>query len=158
MSASNKLGHGIGEERIKLVLEKYPNLLIDADKWSKTEFIDNLKTINGWEEKTSTLFVNNFNEFKKFYNSLKAYFTLKKTQEKKIIKNKYTDKTIVMSGFRDSELQKNLEDSGAKITNSISKNTDYLIVKDQNTIDENTGKVQKAKELGITIIVKEKVF
>ena len=158
MSASNKLGHGIGEERIKLVLEKYPNLLIDADKWSKIEFIDNLKTINGWEEKTSTLFVNNFNEFKKFYNSLKAYFTLKKTQEKKIIKNKYTDKTIVMSGFRDAELQKKLEDSGAKITNSISKNTDYLIVKDQNTIDENTGKVQKAQELGITIIVKEKVF
>jgi NAD-dependent DNA ligase len=158
MSASNKLGHGIGEERIKLVLEKYPNLLIDADKWSNTEFIDNLKTINGWEEKTSTLFVNNFNEFKKFYNSIKPYFTLKKIQEKKITKNKYTDKTIVMSGFRDAELQKRLEDSGAKITNSISKNTDYLIVKDQNTIDENTGKVQKAKELEITIIVKEKVF
>ena len=158
MSASNKLGHGIGEERIKLVLEKYPNLLIDADKWSKTEFINNLKLINGWEEKTSTLFVNNFSEFKKFYNSLKPYFTLKKIKEKKIIKNKYTDKTIVMSGFRDSELQKNLEDSGAKITNSISKNTDYLIVKDQNTIDENTGKVQKAKELGILIIIKETVF
>ncbi len=44
------------------------------------------------------------------------------------------------------------------LSNSISKNTDYLIVKDQNTIDENTGKVQNAKELEITIIVKEKVF
>jgi NAD-dependent DNA ligase len=51
MSASNKLGHGIGEERIKLVLDKYPNLLIDADKWSKEEFISNLKTLFnfGWE-------------------------------------------------------------------------------------------------------------
>ena len=155
MSASNKLGHGIGEERIKLVLEKYPNLLIDADKWSKNEFIDNLKTINGWEEKTSTLFVTNFKDFKKFYNSLKPYFTLKKLQEKKITKNKYTDKTIVLSGFRDADLQQKLEDSGAKITNSISKNTDYLIV---NTSNENTSKVQKAKELGITIVVKENVF
>ncbi len=158
MSASNKLGHGIGEERIKLVLDKFPNLLEDADKWSKQEFIDNLKTINGWEEKTSTLFVNNYKEFKKFYNSIKPYITIKKQQNKQITKNKYTDKTIVMSGFRDAELQQKLEDSGAKITNSVSKNTDFLIVKDQNTIDENTGKVQKANELGVKIITKNNVF
>jgi len=158
MSASNKLGHGIGEERIKLVLDKFPNLLDDADKWSKDEFINNLKLINGWEEKTSSLFVSNYKEFKKFYNSIEPYITIKKEKVKELIKNKYTDKTVVMSGFRDSELQQKLEDSGAKITNSVSKNTDYLIVKDQNTIDENTGKVQKAHELGIKIIIKDNVF
>ena len=158
MSASNKLGHGIGEERIKLVLDKFPNLLDDADKWSKDEFINNLKLINGWEEKTSSLFVSNYKEFKKFYNSIEPYITIKKQKVKEVIKNKYTDKTVVMSGFRDSELQQKLEDSGAKITNSVSKNTDYLIVKDQNTIDENTGKVQKAHELGIKIIIKDNVF
>ena len=158
MSASNKLGYSIGEERIKLVLEKYPNLLDDADKWSKDEFINNLKSINGWEEKTSTTFVNNYKDFKKFYNSIKPHITLKKIIKQTITKNKYTDKTIVMSGFRDAELQQQLEDSGAKITNSVSKNTDYLIVKDQNTIDENTGKVQKANELGVKIITIDKVF
>ena len=158
MSASNKLGHGIGEERIKLVLDKFPNLLDDADKWSKDEFINNLKLINGWEEKTSSLFFSNYKEFKKFYNSIEPYITIKKEKVKEVIKNKYTDKTVVMSGFRDSELQQILEDSGAKITNSVSKNTDYLIVKDQNTIDENTGKVQKAHELGIKIIIKDNVF
>ena len=158
MSASNKLGHGIGEERIKLVLDKFPNLLDDADKWSKDEFINNLKLINGWEEKTSSLFVSNYKEFKKFYNSIEPYITIKKQKVKEVIKNKYTDKTVVMSGFRDLELQQKLEDSGAKITNSVSKNTDYLIVKDQNTIDENTGKVQKAHELGIKIIIKDNVF
>ena len=158
MSASNKLGHTIGEERIKLILNKYPNLLIDAEEWSKNDFINNLKKINGWEEKNSTLFVNNFNEFKKFYNSIKSYITIKKIEKIIIVKNKYTDKIIVLSGFRDNELQKKLEECGAKITNSISKNTDYLIVKDQNTIDENTSKVEKAIELGITIITKDNVF
>jgi NAD-dependent DNA ligase len=49
-------------------------------------------------------------------------------------------------------LQKKLEDSGAKISNSISKNTHYLIVKDQDTIDNNTGKVKKAKDLEVKII------
>ena len=158
MSASNKLGHGIGEERIKLVLDKFPNLLDDADKWSKEDFINNLKSINGWEEKTSSLFVSNYKEFKKFYNALKQYIIIRKQQNKQIIKNKYTDKTVVMSGFRDAEIQQKLEESGAKISNSVSKNTDYLIVKDQNTIDENTGKVQKAHELGVKIITKDTVI
>lgn len=158
MNASNKLGHGIGEERIKLIFDKFPNFFTDADKWSKTEFIDNLKTINGWEEKTSTLFVNNFKEFKNFYNEIKPYIILKNQVDKKITNNKYTDKTIVMSGFRDADLQQKLEDSGAKITNSVSKNTDYLIVKDQSTVIENTGKVQKANELGIKIIIRDNVF
>ena len=158
MSASNKLGHGIGEERIKQVLEKYPDLLYDVDKWSKEEFINNLKSINSWEEKTSSLFVSNYNEFIKFYDSIKSYTSLKKIENKKIIKNKYTDKSMVLSGFRDNQLQSKLEEFGAKITNSISKNTDYLIVKDQNTIDENTSKVQKAIELGIKIITRDKVF
>ena len=47
---------------------------------------------------------------------------------------------------------------GAKITNSISKNTDYLIVKNESVIQEETGKVKKAKELGITIITKDNVL
>ena len=157
MNASNKLGHGIGDEKLKLVLNKYPNLMIDFTSWSKTEFIDNIKSINGWEEKTSTLFVNNFSKFIKFYNSIKPYISILLVKQKKKINNKYTDKIIVLSGFRDAILQEKLEEYGAKISNSISKNTDYLIVKDQNTIDDNTGKVKKAKELGITIITKDSI-
>jgi NAD-dependent DNA ligase len=128
------------------------------DKWSKEEFINNLKSISGWEEKTSSLFVNNYKEFIKFYNSIKPYIKIKKQENKDIKINKYTDQIIVMSGFRDLILQQKLEDSGAKITNSVSKNTNYLIVKDKKTIEENTGKVQKANELGIKIIIKDKVF
>ena len=165
MSASNKLGHGIGEERIKLVLDKFPNLLVDADKWSKEEFISNLKSLNGWEEKTSTLFASNYKDFKIFYNSIKPYIIIKPSiiikpnitiKKSVVIKNQYTDKIIVISGFRDSELQQKLEDLGAKISNSVSKNTDYLIIK--NTDQENTGKLQKALKLGIKIITKDELL
>jgi len=157
IAATNKLGAGLGEERIKQIIDTYPNLLIDYTDWSKKEFIDKLIELNGWEEKTSTQFVTNFPDFIKFYNSIKKYITIEKNIVKKIIKNKYTDKTIVISGFRDSELQKFLEDSGAKLTNSVSKNTDLLIVQDQNTIDQATGKVKKALELNITIITRNKI-
>jgi NAD-dependent DNA ligase len=157
MSGSNKLGAGIGEERIKIILDKYPNLLLDYKKWSTTEFINKLKELNGWEEKTSSLFVNNFNKFIKFYNEIKDYITIEEVTKNNIIKNIYSDKNIVISGFRDSQLQTFLENSGAKITNSVSKNTDLLIIKDEETIILNTGKVKKALELGINIITKNKI-
>jgi DNA ligase (NAD+) len=157
MAATNKLGAGIGEERVKMVLEKYPNLLKEYTKWTQKEFIENLKEINGWEEKTSSLFVSNFKEFIKFYKDIKEFIHFEEIKEKKITKNKYTDKTIVMSGFRDAELQKFLENSGAKITNSVSKNTNILIVKDEDTITEGTGKVKKALDLGVDIITKDSI-
>jgi NAD-dependent DNA ligase len=156
MSASNKLGHGIGEERVKQILDFYPNILNDYKKWTKEEFINKLIEINGWDEINSSLFVNNFNNFKIFYDSIKPYITF--INNKKINKNKYTDKIIVFSGFRDTELQKKLEDSGAKISNIITKNTNFLIVKDKKTLDSNTGKIIKAKEFNINIITKDTVF
>jgi len=157
IAATNKLGAGIGEERIKTILDKYPNLLTDYTKWSKTEFIDKLKELNGWEEKTSSLVVNNFSQFMKFYSEIINYISIEEIKQKKISKNNFTDKHIVISGFRDAKLQEFLENSGAKVTNSVSKNTDLLIVKDEETIASATGKVEKALELGINIVTKDQI-
>lgn len=157
MTSSNKLGHGIGEERIKQVLEIYPNILTEYTEWTNLEFINKLKVLNNWEEKTSLLFVSNFSKFIQFYNDIKDSITFENIKTK-IIKNKYSDLIIVMSGFRDTNLQTFFENSGSKITNSISKNTNYLIVKDQKTIDNKTGKVKKALELGVQIITKENIL
>ena len=80
MSSSNKLGFGIGNEKIKHILIIYPDLLTDYKKWSKDVFINNLIQINGIEEKTATLFVNNFDNFIDFMTSvlvlLNSYFFL----------------------------------------------------------------------------------
>lgn len=156
IAASNKIGHGIGEERIKHVLSIYPNLLNDYKKWNNDEFIDNIKQINGWELKTSTLFVSNFDEFIKFYNSIKKYIKLEVT--KKVIMGDFTDKIIVLTGFRDKELQNKIEEQGGKIGSTISKNTDFLVVKDQNMIDEPTEKIKKASSLNIKIITRDQLI
>ena len=153
MAASSKLGHGVGEERMKLVLAVYPNLLTDYKKWSKQEFIDKLKEINGWEEKTASLLVTNLPEFIKFYDSIKKHITIemKKVTKKGI----FTDKTLIFSGFRDKTMQEKIEAMGGKIGSSVSKNTDYLVVKD---IEETTDKIKKATELGVKIITKDKLM
>ena len=154
MSASNKLGHGMGEERCKLILDELPNLMKDYKKWSKKEFIEKLKNIPGFEEKTSQQFVDNFPKFITFYNKIEKYILIKKKAESK--KNtKITGKVIVISGFRDKEVEEKLVEYGAKVGSTVSKNTNILIVKDDNTIKEKTGKVQKALDLGVKIITKD---
>ena len=151
IAASNKLGHGMGLERVKSVLNNYPNIIKNYEKWSEEEFINKIKTINGWEEKTSKMFVKNFTKFIDFYENIKKYITI---QEKEKTNNgKYQNKTIVMSGFRDKELQLYLESEGATITNAVTSNTNILIIKDKNVSD--TGKVKKAKDLGVQIKTKD---
>jgi NAD-dependent DNA ligase len=61
-------------------------------------------------------------------------------------------KTIILTGFRDNDLQNELKEIGAKIGASVSKSTFIVIVKD---LDEATTKVDEAKKLGISIMTVE---
>ncbi|MCT4662371.1 MAG: NAD-dependent DNA ligase LigA [Tissierellales bacterium] len=68
-----------------------------------------------------------------------------------IKENHFSEKIIVITGtlsdYKRTELKKILLDLGAKVTGSVSKKTDYLI------IGENPGsKYDKARELGVEII------
>ena len=62
---------------------------------------------------------------------------------------------IVVSGFRDKDIISYIENEGGILTNTVSKNTDLLVIKDKSVMD--TSKVIKAKELGVKIITKDKV-
>ena len=153
MGASNKLGRGIGSRKAKTVLDFYPNLLKDYNNWSKSQFIEKIKLIDGWEEKTSKLLVENFKEFIEFYNSISKYITIS-NPNKKQKKSKFTGNTIVTTGFRFSKILDKLESLGIKITNSVSKNTNYVIVKDESMKDGQNSKVKKAKKLNVKILTK----
>jgi len=158
MKATNKLGHGMGSERCKLILEKIPNLMTQYKKWSKKEFMDKLKDIPSFEDKTSKVFVDNFPKFITFYKSIEKYVVIKKNT---VVKNKNSDlngKTIVLSGFRDKQLETKLKELDVKIGSTVSKNTNILVVKDNDVIKEKTGKVKKAQDLNVKIIIKQKLL
>ena len=61
-------------------------------------------------------------------------------------------KNVMFTGFRPKELMAAVKDVGAKIGSSVSKNTFVLVVKDK---DEDSGKITKAKELGIPLMTEE---
>ena len=152
MNASNKLGAGMGIERMKIITSTYPSIL--SNKWNKEQFVQKIKYIDGFDDITANIFVNNFKSFMNFYNNIKNLISIK---EKIVKKNgKYKDMKIVVSGFRDKDIISYIENEGGVLTNSISKNTDLLVIKDNTVMD--TSKVIKAKELGIKIITKDKVI
>ena len=57
-----------------------------------------------------------------------------------------------MTGFRDTQIQEDIKNVGAKLGTSVSKNTFIVLVKD---IVEDTGKAADARKLGVTLMTPE---
>lgn len=152
MSVSNLFGRGMGEKRIENVLKEYPDIL--TSKLPEDEKINNISSISGFAKKTAQLFVKNIPEFIRFINSSGLEYKLNSDTKEAVldVNNLLFDKSIVMTGFRDKDIEKKIISVGGKIANSISKKTFLVIVK---TLDEETGKALKAKELGIPLITLE---
>ena len=171
MKASNVFGRGFGERRLEPIFEKYPDILVSKD--TDAEKIKKVATVPGIATLTASAFVEkipHFMEFIKkcgledrFIKSGKQAKTGKEGKEEKkekammIVPEKKGDpshplygKNIMFTGFRPKELMASLKNVGAKIGSSVSKNTFVLVVKDT---DEDSGKVSKAKEIGVPVMV-----
>ena len=146
MAGSNKFGRSLGEKKIKLILIKYPNILIEGVKWDKQDMIDKIIEIDGFNTITAEQFANNLNSFLKFWNPIKKYFVINKNKK---ISN---GKIIVMTGFRNKKLKEQIEELGGIVTNSISNKTNILIIKDSSVLENPTTKIKKAQKLKINII------
>ena len=92
--------------------------------------------------------------FKKFNNFIKEHPFLK-YEVKSIsslsskLNNKLKSEFIVITGFRDSEIEEMIVSMGGTIQNTINSKTTLVIVKD---INNTSGKVKRAKELHIKLI------
>ena len=152
MAASNLFGHGMGGKRMLIILEDYPDVLTSTE--TDSEKVEKMIKIKGVARKTAELFVSNINEFLTFLDEINMKKKLEIVEKKLDINTGHVlyKKSIVMSGFRDDELNKKLNEVGANLTSAVSKNTFAVIVKDLTKI---TGKVEKAKEKGVKIFDKE---
>ena len=154
MSATNIFGRGFSEKRIELIMDAYPdafnNGISDAEKIKK------IAEIKGMAVKTAEAFVAKIDDFLDFLMETDMFYKLnankKKNKEEQIeanVEHPLYEKTIVMTGFRNKELEAKLKSIGAKIGTSVSKNTFLVIAKDK---DDETGKVLEAKKLGVNVV------
>ena len=160
MSATNIFSRGFSEKKIELIMEAYPDVF--ASNVSDAEKIKKIAEIKGMATKSAEAFVAKIDDFEDFLMETDMYYKLFEFQNAHKNKGVVADamvglntahplygKTIVMTGFRNKELEDNLKSVGAKIGTSVSKNTHLVVAKDKN---DETGKVLEAKKAGVNIM------
>ncbi len=151
MGASNMFGRGLGIKRMVAIMEEYPDILTSND--SEQEKINKVSALDGFKDKTAKLFVPHIPKFVKFVNDIGMTAKLTNVPVKNVDKSHpLYNKKIVITGFRDKELQQKLDKIGAKLGTSVSKKTFVVLVKD---LDDDTGKADKARSLGVTLMTPE---
>ena len=153
MAASNIFGRGFSDKKLELILESYPDVLLSKEP--KETKILKVSEIKGMAKKTAEAFVERIPEFIQFMKDIKLDKKLAQVPiEKASVDQSHPlyNKSIVMTGFRDQELQNKLKSIGAKLGSSVSKNTFVVLVKD---LGEDTGKALDAKNLGIPLMTPE---
>lgn len=141
MKASNIFENGFGERKLKIVTETFPDLL------TRNLTIDEIIELPGWNTKTATAFMAKLPEFKTFMTN-HSYLKVAKL----VVKVANTNETFVFSGFRDKNLENQIETKGGHVSGSVSKNTTAVITTD---VNGDSGKVSKAKELGVKVMTPE---
>jgi len=150
MVASSCMPRGIGDTKLQaLFLQE-----ADPRKW-KT-----LQTCEGWSK----------DALKSFLQFLPTYESWRATELKSIPYPRLTTwhhppppgiiypkpmGTICLTGFRDAEFQRRMEEKGFVFTNSVTKKTTLLVVK---STDDTSEKVKKAQDLEVRILTREQAI
>jgi NAD-dependent DNA ligase/DNA polymerase/3'-5' exonuclease PolX len=151
MAASNMFGRGFSEKRLELVMEAEPKILLLQE--SVSHKVGKVAAIKGMATKSAEAFVERIPDFIQFMKS--AGLVKKLASNEASIKKAFNEshplygKSIVMTGFRDTDLQDNLKELGVKLGSSVSSKTFVVLAKDK---DEDTGKAAEARKLGIPIM------
>lgn len=154
-AASNKLGRGIGERKLKPILEKYPDFFTRTETNEEKKIL--LLSVNGIGKENAESIVSNIPEFLGFLQQCDLSNKLQE-KPKEIEKIIVTDeikahplynKKIVMTKVRDKEIIEYLKKYNASLVDSVKIDTFALIVKSKS---DKSNKTTKAEELKIQIM------
>lgn len=147
---------GFGLSMAKLVCKKYPVKLSQMNQLTKEE----LTSIDGIGGKLAESFVTYFSNEKNMRLVEKLEHILNISMPKANESSSLDGTTFVITGSLEhfsnrKECKEKIEAAGGKVSDSVSKNTNYLV---NNDIFSSSSKNKKAKELGIPIITEEELI
>ena len=142
---SNLIGRGFGEKKVAKIFEAYPNVLEERNA-------EKLAAIPGFSHKTAAEFIQNVPRFMAFLGEIgweggMAGVVAQMPSQKSGMK--LAGKSVVLTGFRDKELEAAIVAQGGSVSGSVSKNTYALIVKNKD--DCMSAKYQAAVKHGVPI-------
>lgn len=157
MNASNVFTN-FGLRKLMIITQNIPQQLLLKKPLDELT-ISNITKIDGFSTKTGMQFLNKLDHFRKWleqYPNLKINRKSNNNDENSAmidltkLNEDYLRKNVVLTGFRDKELEKKLVDTyKCKIQQSVRNNTNMVITKD---ITANSSKLITAKDLGIRLI------
>ena len=170
LAACGCLGRGLGEKKLKPILESYPTIFTSTE--TPAEKLRMLMGINGIGKENAKSFIEHMDKCTTFLNACglgdrlstvengSSSTSSEKESNSKMPKQNQNqnqnsehplfNKKIVFTGFREKELMKKMEDDyKVSFGSSISKNTFMLVVKE---VETKNAKVEQARKLEIPIM------
>lgn len=143
IGACAHMGIGFGVRKARSLLE-FP--------FSKIRSItmEDLDGIEGFADKTARQAINGIPLAMSLADTLISNGVLKFVESQKT--SEMSAVNVVMTGFRDADLQSIVESKGGKVGSGVSKKTTHLLTYDT---ESNSGKAKKARDLGVPIITPE---
>lgn len=140
MCGSNVFGAGIGERKLRAVLAKYPDMLVRAPS------LQELCAIESMQQKTAEKVLAGIEEFNAWMAEHAEITLARAAAAVARPRGAFSSEVVVFSGFRDADLQARIEAAGGTVAANITKLTTLLVATGE------SGKVKKARELGIRVI------
>ena len=158
MVASGTLGRGLGPRKLGPIMAAHPDILVSTVPVA--EKIAKVKTVQGIEQKTATLFVENIPAFLAFLKSCDLEYKLTEKPAPKSAtpaapidtSHPLYGKQIVMTKVRDQPIIDALAKYGATLEDSIKTTTFALIVKSKEDVSNKT---KDAEKKGVPIMTPE---
>jgi NAD-dependent DNA ligase len=146
MYASGQFGRNFGSRRLEAIVNAYPKILA----WptgSRTSLVEAVDSVEGFDLLTAQQFAKRLPVFVRWLKIIpQVSWTLPK--KAKVTGNKCDNQRVVLTGFRDTDLQAVIVQQGGEVIDSIKKAT-VLLAKDPNG---TSTKLATAKQLRIPIM------
>lgn len=111
--------------------------------------IGDIVKIDGFAETSAAEFIKGYDKFFAFISDLPITVAQEQASAAATQSSELLDKSFVFTGIRRADLEAVIVSKGGKIGSGVSKNTDFLVVKE---LGSGSSKAQKAEALGVKVI------
>ena len=125
--------------------------LVLLEQFDVKPTVEQIMLIDGFAETLANAYLSNIDKFNEFIKDLPITIAKKKSASS----DKLKGKSFCFTGIRLNDVEPILEDMGAKIVTSVSKNLTYLVCKNKN---ETSSKLDKARSLGVTLLNVDELY
>jgi NAD-dependent DNA ligase len=150
MGATGLFGRGIGEKKLKPLVEAYPKLMDPSIKFSKQKLVSMALQIDGFSDTSAEKFAQGFPKFKAWYKESKLKAEVK-AKKPKVTGSALKGQAVLMTGFRSAELEALVIKNGGTIASSA-KTATILLAKDPNG---SSSKLKVARDRGIPVLTEQ---